>query len=208
RSLSVAAKEPVWVAGSTSAPEERVVLGAYRELRSRFPELRLVLVPRHKERFDEVARLIAAEGFALRRRSDGCESDAPADAVRLLDTLGELSACWGLADVAFVGGSLPGTGRGGQNMIEPAARGLPVLVGPAGRHFKAVVAMLREADAIETVTAETLAAAVGRLLTDRDGAEAMGRRAAGVVRSGLGATERTATLVEGYLQAAASSRAA
>src|SRR5262249_39908319 len=124
RLLGIAAGELAWIVGSTQAPEEEIALGIYRRLRKAVPQLRLILVPRHKERFDEVANLIAASGFVMARRSQLTEPLANRDAVILLDTLGELGALWGLADVAFVGGSL--SQRGGQNMIEPAAYGAAV----------------------------------------------------------------------------------
>ena len=117
--LDGAARPTVLVAGSTHGPEERVVLAAFARLRARFPRLILLLVPRHPDRFGEVARLVAASGLPWARRSELTAPVASVPAVLLLDTVGELGAAWGLADVGFVGGSLDGR-RGGQSMIEPA----------------------------------------------------------------------------------------
>lgn len=106
-------------------------------------------MPRHRERFAEVAELVLNSGLRLLRRSeissDVAGSPVGHSCVRLLDTIGELSACWGLADIAFVGGSFGN--RGGQNMIEPAAWGAAVTFGPNTWNFRDVVQIFREADA-------------------------------------------------------------
>jgi 3-deoxy-D-manno-octulosonic-acid transferase len=112
----------------------------------------------------------------------------------LLDTLGELSAAWGLADIAFVGGSL--TKRGGQNMIEPAGYGAAVLFGPHTHNFKDVVALLLDADAASVVRSpDDLVKSVGALLADSNRATEMGRRAQHLVSAQRGATQRTVELI-------------
>ncbi|MFN7870388.1 MAG: 3-deoxy-D-manno-octulosonic acid transferase, partial [Planctomyces sp.] len=141
---------PVLMAGSTQEPEEQLLLHAWQQLQPEFPELTLILVPRHRERFEAVAQLVLQSGCTLMRRSDPSTTTATTDsrgrpAVRLLDTIGELSACWGLADIAFVGGSFGN--RGGQNMIEPAAWGAAVLFGPHTWNFRDVVQVFLEAEA-------------------------------------------------------------
>jgi 3-deoxy-D-manno-octulosonic-acid transferase len=119
----------VWLAGSTHAPEESILLDVFTRLHGRFPHLRLLLVPRHPDRFEEVARLVERSGLPFARRSRITEPLPEMPAVVLLDTLGELGAAWGLADVGFTGGSLDGQ-RGGQSMIEPAGYGVPCVFGP------------------------------------------------------------------------------
>ena len=121
----------VFLAGSTQAPEESLALKTFLELAPVYPQLRLILVPRHPERFDEVAALLDKSGFAWTRRSQlGGEVPCPAaEKILLVDTVGELGAWWGVADIGFVGGSLQNT-RGGQNMIEAAAFGSAVSFGP------------------------------------------------------------------------------
>ena len=164
-SFGIRAGETVFIAGSTQAPEEEFALETWLTLRRDYPQLRLILVPRHKERFDEVARLVNDRRLPLIRRSRisttcprcgrGPEWGDPTGEcaqppVLLLDTLGELAACWGLADIAFVGGSL--TNRGGQNMIEPAAYGAAVLFGPNTDNFRDVVEALLSRRAARVVT--------------------------------------------------------
>lgn len=138
--------EVVFLAGSTQAPEESLAIAAYKALRVDHPTLRLILVPRHPERFDEVARLLVESGLPWVRRSELDECAAVAcdqtdgKLVVLVDTVGELGAWWGLTQIAFVGGSM-GT-RGGQNMIEPAGYGAAVSFGPKTKNFRDVVAMI------------------------------------------------------------------
>lgn len=200
----------VLLAGSTQAPEERLALDAWRTVRAARPDLRLILVPRHPERFDEVAQIVLDEKLPLLRRSElrrAAQSGSPAPQatvppgaapntppVLLLDTLGELASCWGLADVAVVGGSFGD--RGGQNMIEPAAYGAAVVVGPNTRNFRDVVDALRAADAIRVANDATeLTDLVGRLFRDRPFALGLGQRAREVVLSQQGATTRTLDLL-------------
>ncbi len=195
RLLGVAPADLLWVAGSTQAPEEQIALDIYRKARERHPNLRLFLVPRQKDRFEEVAGLLRRSGLPFRRRGELSEPVRERDAIVLVDTIGELGALWGLADVAFVGGSLDGQ-RGGQNMIEPAAYGAAVVFGPHVWNFKADVARLLEAGAaVQVADAASLEGAVLRLL--EDGAERQRLGAAGrrLVLQQLGATERTVALL-------------
>jgi 3-deoxy-D-manno-octulosonic-acid transferase len=200
RSFGINPSEVVFIAGSTQPTEEAFALQTYQQLRRDFPQLRLILVPRHKERFEEVAGLVQQAGLPLRRRSECVHQAATASPqgteppVLLLDTLGELAACWGLAEVAFVGGSL--TRRGGQNMIEPAGYGASVLFGPHTHNFKDIVAMLLDANAAAVVrTPEELTSTVRRLLTDTQSAGEMGHRARQLVLNQHGATKRTVELI-------------
>jgi 3-deoxy-D-manno-octulosonic-acid transferase len=209
RAFGIADGEAVLIAGSTQHPEEEYALATWQELLPEFPNLRLILVPRHKERFEDVAELVRRSGLPLVRRSgprpetEGQRSKEksairnPHSAippVLLLDTLGELGACWGLADVAFVGGSL--TDRGGQNMIEPAAYGAAVLFGPNTRNFRDAVALLLSAEAARVVRGPgELTAEVRRFLGDRNLRRAYGKRAQTAVAAHRGATARTTELL-------------
>jgi 3-deoxy-D-manno-octulosonic-acid transferase len=197
--FGIASDERVFIAGSTQAPEETAAIDAYLAARKAHPNLRLIVVPRHKERFDEVARLIELRGLPLVRRSqsspakDESRSQPP---VLLLDTLGELAACWGLADVAFVGGSLGN--RGGQNMIEPAGYGAAILFGPNTQNFRDVVELLLADDAARVVRdAADLAHALAECLGDRNWAQTAGFRAQKLVLAQHGATARTVDLLTG-----------
>ena len=187
--LGIASDALVWVAGSTQDPEESIAIDIYRRAKMTHPRLRLILVPRHPERFDEVARLLNESGLPFVRRSAG--TPMPREAIILGDTMGELSAIWGLADVAFVGGSLDGK-RGGQNMIEPSAYGAAVLFGPHAWNFKQTVAdLLACSGAIEVQNASALEAAVIRLLDDASMQHQLGAAARAFVLSQQGATGRT-----------------
>lgn len=196
--------EITFVAGSTQAPEESLALDAWMRLRHQFPELRLILVPRHKERFEEVAGLVTAAEIPLLRRSKmvhASEHEFPPESrpVILLDTIGELSACWGMADMAFVGGSFGN--RGGQNMIEPAAYGACILFGPNTWNFRDVVEGFLEADAcIQLRTPDELQETLLQLLTDTERRIQLGQHAQQVVVRQQGATELTVSLLTDVLQ--------
>lgn len=140
----------VWIVGSTQAPEEVVAAKAFIELRKSYPKLRLIVVPRHPERFEEVDRDLAGIGVAPLRRSR-IEANVSAEAwqVLLVDTVGELRWWWGLADVAIVGGSFGS--RGGQNMIEPAAYGANVAFGPNTSNFRDICEILLGGEGAERI---------------------------------------------------------
>lgn len=187
----ISATDIVFLAGSTQHPEESLALAAFAKLAPDWPNLRLILVPRHPDRFDEVAALLDASGICWQRRSSlgGPAADPQARAL-LVDTVGELGAWWGTAHIAVVGGSL--SRRGGQNMIEPAAYGAAVAFGPNTWNFRDVVAALLAADAAKVVrNGEEMAEFVRWVLASPDAAAAMGARAQRLVRGQLGATERT-----------------
>lgn len=194
--LGVRDTDLIWVAGSTHDPEERIAIAVYGRLRARFPGLKLILVPRAPERFDEVAALIAAAGLPCVRRSQRTEQSAPANGVILIDTLGELGAAWGLATVGFTGGSVS-LNRGGQSMIEPAGYGVPVTFGPNTWNFKDAVAGLLDAGgAIRVHDEAELERELTRLLGDPVLRDTMGQAARGFVASQLGATQRTLDMLD------------
>jgi 3-deoxy-D-manno-octulosonic-acid transferase len=186
-----------WIAGSTQAPEEKIVLGIYRRAVVDRPDLRLFLVPRQKERFEEVARMLQDSGLPFLRRSRlKASTDHPLNPsshypVILVDSIGELSALWGLSDVAFVGGSLDGR-RGGQNMIEPAAYGAAVVFGPHTWNFQDTAERLTAAGgAIQVQDAADLEKVTRRLLADAAERHRLGQAARHFVLQQQGATERT-----------------
>jgi 3-deoxy-D-manno-octulosonic-acid transferase len=152
---------PVWIAASTHAGEDEIVLAAHRQLLQRFPDALLILVPRHPERFGNVFELCQRAGLLTCRRSLQQPVEA-ATQVLLGDTMGELLFLYALADIAFVGGSL--VPNGGHNLLEPAALGKPVLSGPNLFNFLEISAQLRNAGALgEVHDADTLADMVDRL---------------------------------------------
>ena len=179
---------PVWIAASTHPGEDEIVLAAHRRLREVRPEALLILVPRHPERFDDVAGLVRRAGLGLARRS---REEAVDDGVGvyLADTMGELLMLFGAADLAFVGGSLVPVG--GHNLLEPAAWGLPVLTGPHLHNFTAIAALLDEAGALTVVPdEEQLATALAALYDDAGECRRRGEAAAGVVAANRGALQR------------------
>lgn len=212
--LGVPAEAPVFVAGSTQAPEEAAALDAWQEARRTHPDLRLILVPRHPQRFAEVAALVRSRGLPLRRRSELLRakgkgslpwlvdpSDSPGT-VLLVDTVGELAAVWGLANIAYVGGSLT-PGRGGQNMLEPAAYGAAVLFGPHTENFRDIVESLLAEEAAQVVrSADELTNRLRELLDAPQEVQRMGERARRVVQRHQGAAERTLALLLDQLPAA------
>jgi 3-deoxy-D-manno-octulosonic-acid transferase len=172
---------PAWIAASTHPGEEAAALAAHRALAPRIPGLLTLLAPRHPERGAEVAALAAP--LPLARRSLG-ERPGPETEVLLFDTIGELGLAYRLAQVAFVGGSL--VPRGGQNPVEPARLGLPVLVGPRHANFAETVAALRDVGALTILPdAGALAATLRVVLTD----EATRRRMAGAGQAWAGSAE-------------------
>jgi 3-deoxy-D-manno-octulosonic-acid transferase len=211
RLFGVTADDLIWVAGSTQAPEEEIALAVYRRAREAHPNLRLFLVPRQKDRFDEVARLLERSGLPFVRRSALPSSfRIPHSAFRivLVDTIGELGALWGLADVAFVGGSLDGK-RGGQNMIEPAAYAAAVVFGPHVWNFRDVANRLVQGGAARQVaSAEELDGVVRALLADAAERRRLGAAASAFVRQQQGATERTLDLLGAILQGRKTARPA
>ncbi len=199
--LGISSDALVWVAGSTQDPEESLAVEIYRRAKEEHRNLRLVLVPRHPERFDEVARLLERSGLPFVRRSHLANSPSPPaplpegegrnDAIILVDTIGELGVIWGLADLAFVGGSLDGK-RGGQNMIEPSAYGAAVLFGPHTWNFKQTVGdLLACTAAVQVQDGPALEADVLRLLDDGAERKRLGNAARAFVLSQQGATGRT-----------------
>ncbi len=198
----------VLLAGSTHAPEEAIVLGVFAKLRERFPHLRLLLVPRHPDRFEEVARLVEASGLPFARRSQITAPPATMPPIVLLDTVGELGAAWGLADVGFTGGSLDGA-RGGQSMIEPAGYGVPCVFGPHVWNFKDAAKRLVEVGgAVMVKDATELEAELARLLSDTELRERMGAAARELVRRQQGATARTLDVIDSLIPPTALSVAA
>ncbi len=185
--LSLDADRPVLVAGSTSPGEEQTILEAVRL--ADLPDLVLVLAPRHPERFEEVAGLLASRGIRFARRSRPSPG-SPGPATVLLDTLGELKTAYGLATVAFVGGSL--VPRGGQNLLEPAAWGVPVLFGPHTENFTAIARSLIDAGAgFRVRDAADLATQLRRLCSDTAARGRAGAAGRALVEENRGATDRT-----------------
>ncbi len=188
---------PVWIATSTHEGEESIILDTHRKLLARFPDLLLILVPRHPERFDTAREMVQKGRFSFILRSSG-EIPSVSTQVVIGDTMGELMLLYGIADLAFVGGSL--VERGGHNPLEPAAHAIPVLMGPYTFNFKDICSKLQQAGGLITVTdAASLDKEIGNLLTDDDYRRYYGRHAVDVLRQNQGALQRLLQLLEPYL---------
>jgi 3-deoxy-D-manno-octulosonic-acid transferase len=188
---------PVWIAGSTHRGEEEIVLAAHERARAAFPDLRLILAPRHPERVPEVVELIRARGLRPVRRTELPGAPA-AHAVVVIDTVGELAAIYAVGDVVLVGGSL--VPMGGHNVLEPALRGKPVLFGPHTANFRESAELLIAGGGGRIVRdADELASALTRWLADADLRAATGVAARAAAASRQGAVRETLDLIERFL---------
>ncbi|VXC15348.1 3-deoxy-D-manno-octulosonic-acid transferase (KDO transferase) [Pseudomonas sp. 8Z] len=183
-----AQQRPIWIAASTHAGEDEIILAAHQQLLRTRPDSLLILVPRHPERFNAVHTLCLSQGLHTRRRSTGEDVQA-GDQVLLGDTMGELLFLYALADIAFVGGSL--VANGGHNLLEPAALGKPVVSGPHLFNFLEIAAQLREAGALSEVeNATELVNKIAALLNQPESAKRMSDAGLAVLKANQGALER------------------
>ncbi|HSB42135.1 MAG TPA: 3-deoxy-D-manno-octulosonic acid transferase [Methylomirabilota bacterium] len=195
--LGLGARTRLWIAGSTHRGEEAVVLDAFTRLRARSPQLTLLLAPRHPERADEVEDLIRERGLTSVRRSR-LGADAPSGSVVILDTVGELAGLYALADVVFVGGSLVPVG--GHNVLEPAMRGKPVLMGPHMSNFREGAELLQQSGGgLVVKDGPALEQELARLLADPDHARGMGEAARAAFAGRQGAVSATLELIGRHL---------
>jgi 3-deoxy-D-manno-octulosonic-acid transferase len=194
------------VAGSTHEGEETIFLEVYQRLRPHYPDLLLVIAPRHMERIDAVVRHVQAAHCQPVRRSMCTSTEAASragldhdHAVLILDTLGELAALYQLCTVAFVGGSL--VPIGGHNILEPAVFAKPLLFGPHMHHFPEIAQMLCEADgAVQVHTPEEVYTQVEGMLQHPDDAAALGQRAFQALQANRGALVATRDALVAVLQ--------
>jgi 3-deoxy-D-manno-octulosonic-acid transferase len=200
---------PLVVAASTHAPEESIVIEAFKKTRAAFSSdkrPRLLVAPRHPERFAEAAALLDSSGLSWARRTAApAPSDADCDAV-LLDTIGELRAAYPLAELVFVGGSVARTG--GHNVLEPAAEAKCVVTGAHTFNFKEIVRRFRELDALvqlpevsDDAAAGELARVMTGLLSDDTRRRELGARARAALEQNRGATTRTVEYIAPLLEA-------
>ena len=178
--MGIDPSRPVFMAGSTHEGEEELLVGVYAKLRARHPGLQLVVAPRYVERAGRIMAIAAEAGLPVRLRSGGAAA-GHAD-VTVLDTIGELAAAYRLATLVFVGGSF--VTRGGQNVLEPAAQGKPVLFGPHMENFKDSVQVLQGRGGLQVQSPDQLLRVADELLSRPDQIEELGALA----RSSVGAT--------------------
>lgn len=184
------------IAGSTFPGEDEAVLDAFLHARPHIPDLRLLIAPRHIKRAGDVARAAEERGLRVARRSLG---PASGEDVIIVDTYGELATLYGLADAAFIGRSL--TERGGQNLIQPMAHGVPVVYGPHMQNFRDVAAQAESAGAaIRASDAAALTQALTAILTSDDIRRTMGAAGKRLVAANRGASDRYAALLSDALE--------
>ena len=191
----------VFVAGSTQDPEESAAVEAVKAVRSRFPMLKLIVVPRHPERFAEVKELLEQSGLRVAQRSRIGDQPISADSwdILLVDSVGELRWWWGLAEMALVGGSFGA--RGGQNMLEPAAYGARVAFGPNTSNFREIVRALLENEAAWRLPGlEAIGDWLDEQLSDPERGKSRSMRAVELIRSHQGALIRTMNLLQPFLE--------
>jgi len=198
RALGLSRHRRLVVGGSTHRGEEEVLLRAFTAALASRPDLCLLLAPRHPERLEEVERLVSRLELRVLRRSRLPAASLDGIPVILLDTVGELASLYAAAQVVFIGGSL--IPHGGQNLLEPAAQGRPVLHGPFMHNFAEIRALFDGAGAaLQIEGADDLERQLGALLDDPERADRMGRLGRQILETHRGATRRTAELVEALL---------
>jgi 3-deoxy-D-manno-octulosonic-acid transferase len=186
--------DELWIAGSTHPGEEEIVLNAFKNVRGRFPGLRLVIAPRHVERAAEVMKLIETLGFAPQKYSQMKTGYKSADAVIVIDTIGHLRSLYSLASVVFVGKSF--TVPGGHNIVEPAFFGKAVIVGPFMENFRDITAVFKKDHAIVQLdNPGELEGAVSSLLGSPGKRQELGQRARIVIDKYTGATRRSVDFI-------------
>lgn len=184
---------PVWITASTHAGEDELILAAFAKARQQIATLRLVIVPRHPERFASVYQLCEASGFALARRSNAEPVNAQT-AIIMGDTMGEMLLMFGAADFSFIGGSL--VNNGGHNMLESVAWGAPVLSGLSLFNFVEISQLLQNAGAMKTVAnSDELAAAVVLWANDLQARRLAGEAGLAVVNDNRGALQRLLKII-------------
>ena len=192
---------PIWIAASTHEGEDEIILKSHRTLLQRFPDLLLILVPRHPERFNSVAQLIEQQGFNYIRRSGYLIPQAETQ-VLLGDSMGELMLLYGLANVALVGGSL--VAHGGHNPLEPLAFKLPVISGKHTFNFPEIFTKLEERQGVLMTeeSPQAVAEAVAQFLESPTLSQRYGNAGYAVLNENRGALQRVMDLLKPYLNEA------
>ncbi|MBF0478622.1 MAG: 3-deoxy-D-manno-octulosonic acid transferase [Candidatus Omnitrophica bacterium] len=198
--LKLPVKYQFIIGGSTHDGEEDILSDVYKDLTFDFPDVRLIITPRHVERADELVDLMKRKGFVPIKYSSYKEGeDLPANSVIIVDVIGKLRSLYRLATLVFMGKSL--TAKGGQNMIEPAAFGKPILVGPNTQNFKDVMTLFLSQKAIIRVkNPEELSVQIKYLLKSPKLRAQLGDAAKKTLEIGRGATDRTMAAIIDYLQ--------
>ena len=191
-------QDPLFIAGSTHKGEEEIILRVYKNLLNSYPDLQLIIAPRHIERTPEIERLIEKFGFICIRMSRRQSVSASRPVVFILDTIGILSSLYGIATVVFIGGSL--AEKGGHNIIEPAIFGKPIIFGPSMYNFRDINELfLREGAAVLVKNANELESAAKELLRDSHKREVLGSKAKIIITENRGTTDKNLAIVKDIL---------
>ncbi|MWN06074.1 lipid IV(A) 3-deoxy-D-manno-octulosonic acid transferase [Gilliamella sp. Pas-s95] len=189
---------PVFIAASTHSGEDEIILSAFERLLQTYPDLLLILVPRHPERFKTVEKLINDRGLNYINRSS---NQVPTQQTQVIlgDTMGELIELYGMADIAFVGGSL--VKHGGHNPLEPALHHIPIISGEHFFNFKVICEQLISANGMITCasSADALYSAVNTLLANKSHSQQIGEQAYQVLKQNQGALDRLLNIINHYL---------
>ena len=193
-------KGPVITAGSTHEGEEELMTSIYAELKKDFPDLNLIIAPRHPERFKAVEDMLSSKGMTfIKRSSIGTESagvKTVSGGIILLDTIGELSAVYGISDITVIGKSL--MGRGGQNPLEPAYWGKTIVCGPHMENFPVIKDFYNAGAAFE-INEATLYSKLRELLASPEKAKEAGSKAKELYGKNSGAVERAIEIIGRYI---------
>lgn len=196
--LKITSDSLVFIAGSTHNGEEGAILDVFKELKREFFSLKLIIAPRHPERFKEVEALIKERGFSLCKRSEVDTQTQSNNDVILLDTIGELCKFYSIADIAFIGGTL--VDIGGHNLLEPALHKKPILYGPHIRSYIEMAEMLEKAGGgIRVNSKNELLLKTKELFNNKVFREKTGNAAYSIIENNRGATEKTFQILESYL---------
>lgn len=182
-------EDVVLIAGSTHEGEEAIIIDSFIILKKQFANLKLIIAPRHPERFETVFSLLKQKGVDFGRRSN---KEDIRD-VYVLDTLGELFSFYGLADIAFVGGSL--VNIGGHNIIEPASYGIPVIFGPYMQNFREISEQFLSVHAAVTVNSQNMTQTLAELVSDKEKRKSIGNQAKLITERNKGSLEKTLKLI-------------
>jgi 3-deoxy-D-manno-octulosonic-acid transferase len=209
RKMFIGDNRLVLIGGSTRQGEEDILVGVFKKLKEEYRNLIFILAPRHLDRLKQVENILIQHGIGYIRRSQLAaiylkghpEADSPLDdhPMILLDTMGELSKLYSMAEVAFVGGSLVPVG--GHNLLEPAIHGVPVLFGPHVEHFKEEAGILIDSGGgIKVENEEELHLNLSQLLADERRRTSMGEKAKEAIRKRTGVAEKTTDLIFSFLE--------